>query len=555
MTGLGKLESGAYPIRRAYDFYSIQVMVARAMHQPAASLGAAAMMASVSSASGMRMYQMISELQRAAYLAELSRASEAQQAYASAQSLYRELAGTPDADNYWRTAQPRWLEFQGNQQELARMLAAALSAGGSASAYYDRSLVESLCRLALKRRDFAQVERVAQSFLNSAAYAAATQTSAESYRPEIQSVAESLTEAQMEQGLYDEALRTWLRFLRLDERLMGGVDSGESTPLPSQTGDLTVARLGDRTALWFQKDGHLRFAWSQDSYPQIESRVRRIRALCNVPSSDPSAIKKEAANLRRQLLPGGTDGASEVLIAVRGELAALPLALFSWASEGNPAEYSYRMRGSSADLSARTLDSVSMIFPGPNPNVNVTPLSADAVKAELDGVRHAFRATHLITGDHATAKELEAALERPGVVHFAGHAIPWRNSVGLVLAPDPADSSSEARLGIWSMTRPRTVRAGLVVFSACSTGVYADPATVAPGQLTEAALLAGAREALASLWDVDSAATSRWMAQFYSALSAGMPVVSAAAKAGSSVRAEPQWSHPHYWAPFVVYGS
>jgi hypothetical protein len=54
---------------------------------------------------------------------------------------------------------------------------------------------------------------------------------------------------------------------------------------------------------------------------------------------------------------------------------------------------------------------------------------------------------------------------------------------------------------------------------------------------------------------VDSAATERLMIAFHRALAAGVAPPEALRHAALSLRAEPAFAHPFYWAPFVVIGN
>jgi CHAT domain-containing protein len=66
-------------------------------------------------------------------------------------------------------------------------------------------------------------------------------------------------------------------------------------------------------------------------------------------------------------------------------------------------------------------------------------------------------------------------------------------------------------------------------------------------------LLAGAHEVVASLWDVDSSATSAWNRAFYRQIAQGEPPVNAMKVASEQLRAMPQWQSPKYWAGFALY--
>jgi CHAT domain-containing protein len=101
------------------------------------------------------------------------------------------------------------------------------------------------------------------------------------------------------------------------------------------------------------------------------------------------------------------------------------------------------------------------------------------------------------------------------------------------------------------MERPRPIKSDLVVFSGCDTAQFDEPGTVRPGQLSQAALLAGAQEVIASLWNVDSVATSAWMKRFYGQLAAGRTASSAVANAALEMKQDLRRAHPRYWAAFA----
>jgi CHAT domain-containing protein len=80
--------------------------------------------------------------------------------------------------------------------------------------------------------------------------------------------------------------------------------------------------------------------------------------------------------------------------------------------------------------------------------------------------------------------------------------------------------------------------------------------TLAGGELSGLAttlLLAGARSVVASLWPVDDAATAFLMTSFYRALQTGLDVPQALVSAMSTVREQPGWDDPYYWAGFVIF--
>jgi len=91
----------------------------------------------------------------------------------------------------------------------------------------------------------------------------------------------------------------------------------------------------------------------------------------------------------------------------------------------------------------------------------------------------------------------------------------------------------------------------LVVLSACQTGL---------GQLREDGVFglqrgfkkAGAHTLLMSLWSVDDEATKAMMTAFYAELAKGASRRAAFHAAQNSLRANPRFESPIYWASFIM---
>jgi CHAT domain-containing protein len=93
----------------------------------------------------------------------------------------------------------------------------------------------------------------------------------------------------------------------------------------------------------------------------------------------------------------------------------------------------------------------------------------------------------------------------------------------------------------------------LLVLSACQTAAGDRRATLG---LAGVAVRSGARSTLATLWSVDDQSTAYLMSQFYQKLTQpSLTKAEALRQAQLALQKQPGFSHPYYWAPFVLVGN
>lgn len=149
-------------------------------------------------------------------------------------------------------------------------------------------------------------------------------------------------------------------------------------------------------------------------------------------------------------------------------------------------------------------------------------------------------------GAQATLALLRAHAGSADVIHLACHA-QFRSD-------NPMFSALHLHDGALTVEAAESLglRPGIVVLSACETGL----AELGSGDemvgLVRAFLVAGAARVLASLWPVDDAVTASFMASFYAALCRGQAPAAALQQAQTVV----MQTHPHpfYWAAFTLHG-
>lgn len=140
------------------------------------------------------------------------------------------------------------------------------------------------------------------------------------------------------------------------------------------------------------------------------------------------------------------------------------------------------------------------------------------------------------------------------LIHFACHGflderIPFRSALILSLNAQQEDDGYLQMREIYGLT----LNADLVVLSACQTGNGILERAEGPMGLARPFFYAGARSVIASLWSINDKTTVFFMKEFYRNLVEGY----AAGKALQLTKIRmlnSAWSHPFYWAGFILNG-
>lgn len=177
--------------------------------------------------------------------------------------------------------------------------------------------------------------------------------------------------------------------------------------------------------------------------------------------------------------------------------------------------------------------------------------------AEITAVRQSLagRSQEILEGQRATANLYRDS--RPGrfsLIHFAAHAAANRENPlesAIILSGAPRESRLTAREVV---AVPLT--ADLVTVSACRSGVARTYSGEGMVGLSWAFLRAGARNVIASLWNVNDRSTALLMSRLYQELARGAPPAYAlhAAKL-ELMRSRGPYRKPYYWAPFQIYAA
>ncbi len=97
-------------------------------------------------------------------------------------------------------------------------------------------------------------------------------------------------------------------------------------------------------------------------------------------------------------------------------------------------------------------------------------------------------------------------------------------------------------------------KSNLVTLSACETALSKVQGEDDLSGLSRAFFYAGTPSILATLWEVDDNSTYILMEHFYKNWLKGMSKPEALTRAQTALKQIPQYTHPYYWAPFVLIG-
>lgn len=165
----------------------------------------------------------------------------------------------------------------------------------------------------------------------------------------------------------------------------------------------------------------------------------------------------------------------------------------------------------------------------------------------------------VVTGFDASRETFQHTdFSKVAILHIATHGFLYPSrpeSSGFILSTvDPEGRTQKGFItvrDIFGLQAP----VDLVVLSACRTGLGKDVRGEGLIGLTRGFMYAGASSVAATLWNVDDEVTAELMKLFYAnMLERGMAPAAALRAAQNTIRQQPQWRSPHYWAGFTFQG-
>lgn len=402
--------------------------------------------------------------------------------------------------------------------------------------------------------------------------------------PEMTALLDRLYQANQDRAARGERLRleeeiARLRAERVDARF--GQAAATSVPsleevrkaLPRKTALLSYA-LGDSASwLWVvDRKGHDLVRLSPR--PTLQAQVDRLRAALAARGSNDAVLRETARSLHRELLEPVADrlrNAETLVLVGDGPLLELPFDLLlteDFDGEWSDAPVLARDLATTTAPSAAVYltvagrkaagfssDLLAVGDPDYSASPDLRPLPDS--RAEVEAIAADVRRSTVLLGADATESRLLEELRRtsPRVVHLAAHGLvdaAEPNRSAIALASSDTDDGRLHTLEV--LSSPFDV--GLAVLSACESA----RGRVQQGEgvlgLTRAFFAAGANGIVASLWPVSDEATAALMREFYSRmLGRKRSATRALREARLALLDSETYSHPYYWAAFVVAGS
>jgi CHAT domain-containing protein len=181
------------------------------------------------------------------------------------------------------------------------------------------------------------------------------------------------------------------------------------------------------------------------------------------------------------------------------------------------------------------------------------PLPAAASEARQ--IADLYPKSEVLEGRQATRPAFLEGIVDADVVHFGGHAVsvpefPRLSQLVLADSPNAANTVDTRALGALKL-----VRAPVVVLAACSTASGPLFRGEGPLSLARPFLAAGARAVVATMWDIDDAASAAVFIALHRALASGATAARALQAAQrAAIHAEEPGSGIAGWAGVMSYG-
>lgn len=533
---LAEIMTGAYPLNRAHQFFLMVGRASAALGRWESARDSLSMAVAVAQAFDLKSLQMYGLLEHAEYSLKLGLEQDSRQAVAAAARIaasYPPDEGIQAMFAYFRA------RVAAQESNYSLVTAAEPLLKKPENLFLTVPYLNLRANYNYRHGALVSARTDAEEALRRAL---AQPDSVRRFRTDDSEAADLLIRILLSEGATAEALRTW----RQEQRRAAEIPPAPaSSPVAGQT-RIALSPVGEDLGLFIQAGEAVTYRRAGVTQAQGLKDLRRLVALASNPRSSLQEIERLAATLSAALWAGSPPPSRLISLQTKGEWANLPLALVtppgtapSFATPGSQPSACHATSGSALLAQA---SEVSEDWRSRLPRLPFLETEREDLQKAVPGIQ-------FLQGARVTVPAMTKALLDYRWVHFSGHAVTSRQRTALALSPTP-DSGDPA--GLFTFGSQSPICSELLFLAACSTADFKALESVSASQLAAEAVRAGARYVVAALWDVDSVATTRLEALFYTGLSAGSSPAAALADAIMTLRRDPAFSHPYYWAPFVV---
>lgn len=324
--------------------------------------------------------------------------------------------------------------------------------------------------------------------------------------------------------------------------------------LPEDLSIIEYHVLADRTLAWTIRKSKISLAVIDLGKAELALHVHRYRSSISDLSPQAPAL---AEGLYDWLIrPLALSDADDVVIIPHSSLHYLPFQALR-GTNGYMIENRAVSYAPSASALVRLLEkaprSWRQIIAFGNPDLKSPKLNLPGAQREVEQIKELYPQTELYVRQDATKERLIARGPQSDILHIAAHAdvdeIDPLYSIIRLAGTEEVPGDIEAH-EIYRMNLSNT---SLVLLSACNTGL----GRVSKGDeiwgFTRTFLGAGAQTLLVSLWLVADESTELLMTKFYNELQS-VNAQQALRRAQIQLLHDDKFSHPFFWAPFIVIG-
>jgi CHAT domain-containing protein len=180
-------------------------------------------------------------------------------------------------------------------------------------------------------------------------------------------------------------------------------------------------------------------------------------------------------------------------------------------------------------------------------------LSLPGVKREIEGLAKLLPGDTLMDSGF-TARQFERSFNSSTyqVVHIASHGVFGGSAAESFIMTYDELLTMDRLQSLLGESANRKAPIELLTLSACETAEGDDRS---PLGISGAALKAHAKSAVGTLWPVEDTAAEKVMQAFYAGLGSGRGKAEALRQAQLRLLRDDRYSHPFFWAPFIVVGN